>query len=812
MLHWKMFPVWILIVDGLAVALTVAGEIPASPPVRRDQFGDAMPEGALVRMGTTRLRHGDVIKALAFSPDGKLLASGGGYLADKDIHLWNPVLGKLERSLSNDITVDGLTFSPDGRLLASVGSDHSLRLWEVSTGRQLHRGWVWSMAFTSDSKGLIFGCEDGDIGVLDTRTENVSRTFRGGGKSVGSIVCSPDGKLLVSADNDDVIRLWDMASGKVLRQWTVKNGAHRLAISPDGKILAMWGNSNLIYLYSLPSATPLGQVDAASEGALIQAVVFTPDRDSFVTIDHSRACLWSVATCKERRSARKEGFEGLCCLALTPDGKHLALAGDDHCIRFWDTATLRECTPFPRGHLRPVVALAVSPEASWLASADDGEDGTFRIWDLATGKQLHLFRVGSQVGALTLSPHGDVLVYTNVSELIRCCDPITGRQRRQLVLHEEPVSGRDHPYFFASSVDGKYLLVHARWPGLCHQDPRVYKFSFGLRKPLIFADLSHGGNTVSSVLDKNVRFWDLVAGKIRCVAFSPDGNFVATAERDGSIGVWVVKEGRLLRNCPKPLDSSQRVYSIAFSLDSKMLVAGTASGVVQLWEVETGKLRRRFVGHRGVVHAVSFCRSGQAVVSGSEDTTLLVWDVTGQLLNDAKHRTPLTTEQLGNLWTNLGDADARKAYDALCSLLASPSGVPAFILRRIRLSFQYDRTQVEKWVAQLDDEQFAVREEAKRKLKELGDQAEPALQSAMKRSSSVEQRRRVQELLSHLNRSTHPPERILALRTVELLERIGTTEAKDALRIIAKESPGIVIQQNAEAALLRLARKALPVP
>ena len=816
MLCWKVYPLWLLAVCGQVMPLAFAGVALARPPLRRDQFGDALPEASLARMGTIRLRHGDVINTLSFSPDGKMLASGGGAQADWDIHLWNPDTGKLVRLLDPDSTVDALAFSPDGRMLASVGGDRSIQVWEVSTGRSLyrHRDGVWSMAFTPDGKSLALGYTNGVISVLDARTGKETRRLRMGEQTVTSIAYSPDAKLLASANYSNVVNLWDIASGKVLHQWIADRDGNRLAFSPDGKTLATWGGSSAIYRFSVPSARPLGRL-VPKTGEMVRAAMYSPDGRFFVTVDDLTAHLWDMVSRKELPVGWNTG-RSLRAAAFTPDGKRVAFAGEDHCIRFWETATAHECTPSLGGHLRPVVALAVSPEATWLASADDGDDGQIRTWNPNTGKQLRLFQARSPVGALALSPRGDTLVSASHYTLHRW-DPLTGQPRHQLVSHTGPLSGPSPPHYLSFSADGKHLLVHSYFGGLCYLDVHNDKPTRELRKDFQYAALSPDGNTVGGVLHDRVQFWDLATrkqrhnleghgGNLLCVAFSPDGRLMATSEL-----LWDVEEGKLLRRFAVHGDSDCSIYSAAFSPDSKTLVTGTTSGYVQLWEVETGKERRRFAGHRGIVNAVAFCRSGQAVVSGSADTSLLLWDVAGRLSLDDTTRTTLTIEQLKDLCTTLGNADARKAYDALCTLAASPTGVSTYVINRIRSRFRYERDQVEKWIAQLDDDQFAVRENATRKLEEFGDRAEPDMQLALTRSSSLEQRRRVQLLLILLHTSAPPPDRIFAFRTVELLERIGTAEAREGLQMIAKESPKL-IRRNAEAALQRLARKTSPTP
>lgn len=822
MLRLKFFPLWLLTTGGLGLSLAIAEEAQPTHPVHLDKYGDSLPVRALARMGTIRLRHGDEITALAFSPNGKLLASGGGCQVDTDIHLWEPKSGKLVRLLvGHTRPIKFLFFSPDGRLLASLSDNHSLRVWDVSSGQPLycHRSgtwWIESIAVAPDGKSLALGCNDGTIRVVGIRTGKQSGFLHLVDQTIDFVVYSPDGKFLAWADCNDVIHISNSASGKTIHQWNAKSSVHKIVFSPDGKTLATWGNSDIVHLYNTSSARPLGRVNVDSGSAQIRAAVFTPDGHSLITVDDRKVCLWNLATCKELCAARKEGFEDLRCMALTPDGKRLALAGKDHCIRIWETATVRECTTFLEGHVRPVRALGVCLDASWVASADD--DGMIRIWSLNSGNQIRKFQADTQVQALALTPRGDVLASVGNHDILRCWDPITGRQQRELISHKGRLVGQFPANYLAFSADGKHLLVHVEHGGLAFLDSHEDKTIRVLRKDFDYVALSPDRNNVACVLKNRVQLWNLAMSRLRyermadgenplCITFSPDGRLLVTGEL-----LWDVEEGKLLRRFHEPKNNDYSIYSAAFSPDGKMLVTGTMCGVVQLWEVETGQKRWQFVGHQGIVHAVAFCRSGLAVVSASEDTSLLVWDITGRLLVNPTPRIPLTSKQLENLWTSLGNADASKAFDALCRLAASPSGVPAFVISRIRSTFQYERVEVEKLIVQLDDDQFALRESASRKLEQLGDRVESALRHALHCTSSLEQRRRICSLLERLHTTTPNLDRIHALRAVELLERIGTAEAKQGLQTIAKEAPGIIIRWNADAAFQRLSRKTPHIP
>jgi hypothetical protein len=211
-------------------------------------------------------------------------------------------------------------------------------------------------------------------------------------------------------------------------------------------------------------------------------------------------------------------------------------------------------------------------------------------------------------------------------------------------------------------------------------------------------------------------------------------------------------------------------------------------------------LRACFVGHQKEALNVAFSPDGTLLVSTSSDRTLLTWDVGGRL---ARRPTEPTAAELTALWNELAGAEGAKAFQAEQTLMAYPKQATAVFAERLRPAPAADAKRLAALVADLDSDQFAEREKAERELRDLGEQAGPALRKALEGQPSAEMQRRLEALLEQID-PARSPEVLRQGRALEVLERIGTPEAGRLLRKLAEGAPGTRLTQDAAAALARL--------
>jgi WD40 repeat protein/serine/threonine protein kinase len=547
--------------------------------------------------------HRGIVHAVAFSPDGRWLASGD---AAGTIRLWHPETGNLARALVGQVrSVTCLAWSPDGKLLAAGSSDEGVaRLWQVESGsivgtfhfRPAYRSYL---AWSPD--GSMLASIDGDtcVRVWEVSTRHELPTIASP-DTVTVLAWAQDGNVLAStSQHSQNVNLWHLKTGKLLRTLKSPTIGSAPGWSAQGKPLAVYREGDNVRLWDLESNRPtpyapvLGSNQSFSGRRHWIDWVFSPDGRVMAT----PGALYDAAT--GRRLRDLEGPSGLALpgeLAWSPDSKTIVSGGTDGIVRLWDAAS-GTCTTLLPGCGPPISCKPTwSPDGRILAVG--GTEATVRIWELDSDPPLKqsLEPPGTRghVSALVLSPDLETLA----------CDFGSGMLYLRNLKRGQDLRGRD---------------------------------SIGHAEGIIVMAWSADGKTLASgSLDKEVRLWEAASGKLLYtlrghsqavwdLAWSPDGRMLAAAGYMDVIRIWDPKSGKSLRTL-------QGSTTLAWSPDGKLLASGSKDRNVQLWDPVTGECIDTLLGHT----PLAWLPDGKTLLAYGNNTVRF-WDTaSGQTLRVVK--------------------------------------------------------------------------------------------------------------------------------------------------------------------------------
>ena len=576
------------------------------------------------------VRHSDSVNAVAWSPDGRRLATGS---ADSLAKIWDAGDGReLSAMAGHTESVNSIAWSPDGRYLATAGFDNTVKVWKADTGTELmtlrgHKANVRSVAWSPDGTRLVTGSEDHTARIWDAATGKSLLTLRGQGDSFTTVIWSPDGHKLATASHENAAKVWDATTGKELVTLRGHTGTvMTIAWDLEGKKLATGALDGVVYVWN---ATSGARLFTLTEKCSIDSVSWSLDSSRLAAAcSDGNAVVWDVSNVKAEGEAQEpassqigqasspedeqgdtslKGFsqvvpftselgkrllvlrghtESINSVSWNRDGKRLATGSDDHTARVWETGSSSEFLALNR--LGTVLTVAVSPDGKRFATGSSRYDNAAEVWDSANGSRLFSLPGHSdQINSIAWSPDGLRLATGSKDRTAKLWDAENGRELLTLNGHDESVTS------VAWSPDGKQVATGS--------------------------------------LDNTARIWDISTGKelrtlrghsesVDSVAWSPNGKELATGGADDVAKIWDIETGKEILSLTGGDGSPS---SVAWSPDGSQLAMGSGS-ILKVWRLPAGKevLTRK---NDDNVMAVAWSHDGRRLAAGV-GSLLKVWD------------------------------------------------------------------------------------------------------------------------------------------------------------------------------------------
>lgn len=596
-----------------------------STPALSSQGAAQRPE-IFVQMGHT----GQVFSA-AFSPDGKYIVSGGD---DHTIKIWDAATGReLRKFACHDSNVRAVAFSPDGKKIISASWDKSIRLWDIETGREImslngHNMMVNAVVFSSDGRFALSGSIDDKMKLWDVSSGREMRTFSGHAGIVYAVALSPDGKYALSGCHDKTMRLWDAETGLQIKSFNIHEDlVSAVAFSPDGKHALSGSFDGAIVLWDIASGKPRKAFTGHENP--ISSVVFSPDGRYVLSGSGDKTVrLWDVASGKEIK--KFSGHQGAVrCVDFSADGRYALSASADRTLILWNIASGRKVKVF-KGYANFVECAAVSPDGAYALSGDHGS-ATLRLWELSTGRLRREFK-GLAYGVIFADflPDGKSVLAGNGEGIFKIWNIETGAEEKTSGGHTMVVDA------FAMSTDKKKIISGDRNGVIILRDvvsgAKISEFKN--QKWVGSLAFSPDGRYAAAGCDNNLlKLLHLATGKeelvfkgherpVSAVAFSPDGKHLLSGSGDRTMKLWDIAAGKEVKTF---LGHKSSVNAAVFSTDGKIIVSA-GGDEVKIWDVSTGRELKTFAGHSSNVEDVVLSADGKKILSAGWDGALKVWE------------------------------------------------------------------------------------------------------------------------------------------------------------------------------------------
>lgn len=572
----------------------------------------------------------------------------------------------------------GLAWSPDGKLFATSTTDGQIKLWDLNSPQELfiltgHEGHIYNLAFSPAERGsyLASASADGTAKIWDLDTKQMILDLRGHTDEVFSVDFSQDGNRIVTASIDGTAKVWDTLNGQLLLTFAGHEAPVLWAqFNPEGTRVATAGDDGRVRVWDSVSGQELYVLTDFL--IFVSGTAFSPDGKILATNGGTDPKLWDAET--GELLFLLPGFNSGSAQGpvFTPDGKYVAVAGQDGTVSMWETATGLQYLTFATG--TPVDGqIEFSPECVGPPAASytwcgvylvtGNRDGSVRFWDVSPAGSREVMNVPGRWNCLesdgmtlhTAAPEGEgnaqfrTLQLPSVASVIESSHPLS-YPLQELSSYSVGFSG-GLPHFAFSPDCSRSAVVDRANLGVTITDTangkQLLQFNLAEGTSSLFAlgssSFSPDGMRFATIGPENTaKVYDLTNGgqesltlqghtaAVITVNFSPDGKQIATTSEDRTIKLWDAETGQELRTFSGHTSVTSRVI---FNPEGTRLATGSFDRTVKVWDLETGEELYTLSGHGATVWGIRFSPDGKLIATGSNDLTLRLWDaMTGKEL------------------------------------------------------------------------------------------------------------------------------------------------------------------------------------
>ncbi len=729
-----------------------------------------------------------------------------------------------------DANFSRFAFTPDGKKLFTVYAPGAMSLavtgaiaaFDTATGKKLttfkapplprqpnqpgarfDSGYT-RLWFPAGSKHLVANRHDQTV-LLDPDSGNEVRSLSFEAKTV---VSTPAGVRLfvVPKDGSEIAIHDDEGNLTCTLKHTIRSQI--LGFDPAGTTVVAAGPKSEVRVWDLATSKVLADIavpEKENQKTTISALAVTPDRKTLLVGMQSGAISrFDIATGKELAALRHH--TGWITGLFFPDGgKTLVSSAWDHAIIRWDLSTGKPL-PDARGY-GGYLHIDRSPDGKLIAATDAG--GRVELLDGSSARLVKVLQESGKPGVskVSFSPDGSRLVTGHTDAKLRVWETDTGKLIREIEVGSAPKGRGAWFRGMAFAPDGGAIVVSADELGTRLFDIKTGKQlwdSSGQSEALAY--LVTGRSIVSGGWGSKIQYRDAATGKITAsiasrqfavddVAASPDGRLLATGERNGILCLRDPETGAVRQEwqAHTPGDVT---WGVSFG-PGGIWLASVGDRTVGLWDVATGKLLRRFEGHTSRAWSIQFALDGRTVLSSSMDLTGYVWDIRPKLgAADAR-----TAEQL---WVDLA-GEPEVAFRAVWLAASDPKAVEVFG-KKVPASVKPDPARFKKLVEELASAEFPTREAAEKALTKFGPAALTLAHQARSGSDSDEVRTRLDRVMKGWTQGATSPENWRRRRAIVAMALANSAESRALLKRWAADAPGTILSDDAAAALQRLER------